>query len=201
MRFTATSSASPRARHDAKLSHATIPPLHSPLPLNSPYLLSAPTAQDKGFPTPSGELSLETFLQQKVGTLATLLAAIELQIQDRMALSRQLLDDIREHYAQTHDLFADLRFCPLSLHTGVDGRRRSLEQQLDMLRREHRQEHVRRWEHIALLQQELRQWTKQYADLRVRIALVLTLPPQATRQEAKGTNYAEASDWSQGGIK
>ena len=79
---------------------------------------------------------------------------------------------IYQHYCYLKCKLFELYTWELGRSRNVEKRRSSLEQQLDALKQEKRQEQVHCWQDIARLRTELRTWFKQYRDLMQRVRMI-----------------------------
>lgn len=117
--------------------------------------------------------SLEDLLADKVRALWNILGQIEREIQGRKDLSGDIIYRISQHYCYLKTKLYELDIWPLGASRSIENRRSGLEKQLDTLNQEQRREQVQRWQDIALLKKEFREWFKQYCDLVQRVKIVL----------------------------
>lgn len=130
-------------------------------------LQSAEARDEKG-------LSLEDLLQDKVRSLSHILKEIQGDIKSRATLFENIVYRIYQHYCYLKAKLFELYIFPINGNRAIEGRRGSLEKQLDSLKQEKRKEQVQCWQDIVALKKEFRTWLKQYKDLASRVRLVLS---------------------------
>lgn len=115
--------------------------------------------------TPQGTegASLEALIEGKAISLGDILTDLRADVATRRALSQSILGDVREHSCLVASKLLQLKDWKLGANALVEGRRRSLETQLDVLRAEERRELVHCWNDVAALKQEFRKWFKEYS--------------------------------------
>ena len=138
--------------------------------------ISSPTASNYLLPTgtkyESQPAGLDSFLQAKLKTLDSLVQEVQGEIEDRRDLNKKILRDIGDQSLLLKDRLVPMLIWRPGYNPAADARRRMLEQQIDTLQHEQRQECVGSARDIALLLKELRIWEKQRGDLRIRLRLV-----------------------------
>ena len=117
--------------------------------------------------------SLENLLQEKVDSLSEILAQIDRDIKSRNDLSKEVIEQIDQHYRYLKTKYYELQEWMFGRNRWVELRRSALEKQLDVLNQEKRQEQVQCWRDIAQLTREFRDWFKQYCDLMQRIKIII----------------------------
>jgi hypothetical protein len=117
--------------------------------------------------------SLEYLLQQKVDSLSDILAQIDRDIKSRDNLSKEVIEQIDHDYRYIKTKYFELEQWMFGHNRWVEQRRSALENQLDTLNQEKRQEQVQCWRDIAQLTREFRDWFKQYRDLMQRIKIII----------------------------
>jgi hypothetical protein len=117
--------------------------------------------------------TLEKLVGEKLDCVGSILSEIEATIASRRTLSNQFIRTVDQQYCYIKDKLFDLRFWPVGNSTLIDSRRTALEQQLDSMMMEKRQETIHCWHDIAEMLTELRSWFKQYCDLKQRANLML----------------------------
>lgn len=118
--------------------------------------------------------SLDALLGDKVTCLSNILAQIERDIHSREALSDQLFHHIEQHYCYLKTKLFELYTWTMGRNRSIEGRRSSLEKQLDALHQEKRLEQVKSWQDIESLKKEWRNWFKQYCDVVQRAKIILS---------------------------
>jgi len=116
---------------------------------------------------------LEGLLQEKVNSLSTILGSINQEIEHRKLLSGKLIYRIYQQYMYLKSYFLMFDHGEIGRNRSVELRRTRIEQQLNQLLQEKRMEQGRCFRDIALLNKELRNWFKEYANLTQRVKLVL----------------------------
>jgi len=117
--------------------------------------------------------SLEGLIGDKVRCLGDMLTQIQQDMQRRTVLSEQVITRIYQHYCYVYTKVLELSTWQMGSNKTIESRRLRLEQQLDALKQETRQEQVQCWQDIALLRKEWRQWFKQYSDVMQRARIIL----------------------------
>lgn len=120
--------------------------------------------------------ALEGLLEEKVRCLSDILQDIERDIKSRATLTSYVLYLISQHYCYLKSKLFELYTWQIGSNRSIENRRGRLEQQLDTLNQEKRQELVSTWQDIAALKKEFRTWFKQYTDLAQRVRLLLPGP-------------------------
>ncbi len=111
---------------------------------------------------------LEQLIQDKLRTLVEIILDIEIEVRKRGELSLELIRGIERHYSYVKSKIFALECDPAS-----ESRRLTLEKQLDALHTEIRREQLQEWQDAQPLKRELRQWVKQYRDLKERTQLIV----------------------------
>jgi hypothetical protein len=117
--------------------------------------------------------SLEYLFQDKVDSLSEILAQIDRDIKSRNDLSKDVIEQIDQHYRYIKTKYYELQQWMFGHNRWVEQRRSALERQLDALDQEKRQEQIQCWRDIAQLTREFRDWFKQYCDLMQRIKIII----------------------------
>ena len=123
---------------------------------------------------------LENLLLTKIRTLSDVLSDLTRSIESRKQVSRNVIVHIQAHYLCIKNKLLELDEWQMGRNRSIESRRTSLEGQLDILLREHRQEQIKCWQDIAALKKEVRAWFKDYQDIKQRVDIV-TLKGEATR--------------------
>lgn len=118
--------------------------------------------------------SLQELLLEKVSCLSDILNQIEHDIRSRKFLSENVISLIYIHYCYLKTKLFKLYSWEFGRFRNIEHRRSRLEQQLDRLKQEKRQEQVKCWQDIAFLKKESRQWFKEYCDLMQRTKIILS---------------------------
>ena len=117
---------------------------------------------------------METLLLEKVGSFTKILGQIKTDIQNRKILSKEIIYRIYQHYFYLKSYLFGIDQWGIGVSRDIEQRRTSLEQQLNQLKHEKRQEQILCWKDTANLNEEFRKWFKQYADLSQRVRLILS---------------------------
>ena len=117
--------------------------------------------------------SLEGLLEQKADSLKAIMGDVAEDMFSRQSLSKSFIERLYVQYFYLKAKLFELSSFPIGGNRAIEGRRSTLEKQLDALLQEKRQEQVRCWQDIAALKKEFRVWMKQYRDLEQRARLVL----------------------------
>jgi len=120
----------------------------------------------------AGGTDIEDFLQKKVESLGSLLRDVEREILGRREVSSIVRARIYEHYLLIKAKLIQLYSWPLSSDRAIEGRRQGLEEALDTLLREHRNEQVKCAQDVSQLKVELWRWLKEYLELSGRVRLL-----------------------------
>lgn len=121
--------------------------------------------------------------------LRWILEQIGAEMADRTALHERVLAFISQQYCYLKTKLHELDAWGLGHNRNIDSRRSRLEQQLDALNQEARQEQVKRWQDVAALKKEFRTWFKQYADLAGRMRLIIS--PQKSLASSPPPEFAK----------
>lgn len=117
--------------------------------------------------------SLDALLGDKVACLSNILSQIQQDIESRKNLSHQIAFDIAQNYSYLKNKLFELYTWTLGRSRSIEGRRSSLEKQLDALNQTKRDEQVKSWQDVESLKKEWRIWFKQYCDVVQRIKIIL----------------------------
>ena len=118
------------------------------------------------------ESGLDAILGERARLLGELVAEVRTQRQERDQLSRRVTRHIWEEYLERRAELLPLRAVPLRFDRSLDARRASLDDRLDRLRVQARQEAIDRWRDVAVLRREEREWVRQHRDLVERLSLL-----------------------------
>ena len=111
-------------------------------------------------------------LRDKTRTFVEILRQIEDETRVRKALFVKVVLDIYKQYSYLKTKLFELYYWGIGQSRSVEGRRSALEQQLDALNLEKRNQQVLCWQDVAQLRRELRTWFKQYRDLVQRVRII-----------------------------
>lgn len=152
-------------------------PRYLPLDFLPSYLPEGNTSKEprRDFPKEAGKeaVSLESIIVGKTQTFAAILGDIAREIGKRETLSVEVIENIDQHYRYLKTKLYETDLWPLGHNRAIEIRRSKLEQQLDTLLQERRQEQVKCCQDISRLKSEFRTWFKQHSDLEQRASLVL----------------------------
>lgn len=128
------------------------------------YLRSKPHA--------SSPADLDAILGERARLLAEILADVREQLHERDELSRDVINRIWQEYLELRAELLPLLATPIRFDRSLDVRRASLEDRLDRVRSQARQEETQRWSDVAVLRREEREWLRQHRDLMERLSLL-----------------------------
>lgn len=117
-------------------------------------------------------------MQEKVSCFANILIQVNQDIQKRNGLSETVIKKIYEHYSYLKSKLFEMYLWPVGGNRAIETRRSGLEQQLNDLNQQTREEKIKAWNDVAILKKEFRTWFKQYSDLKQRVKLVLPEKPR-----------------------
>ena len=116
---------------------------------------------------------IEALLANQVQSLAAILQDIQNSIVEREALSHSVLAETAENYHYVKAKLFEIELWPLSASKAHTQRRTALEQQLETLNQQLRNERIQSWRDIAVLKTEARKWFKEYQNLADRVRFIL----------------------------
>lgn len=161
---------------------------YTPLSASSYFQVQAPDEDSKLD-------GLENLLADKVKCLGDILADIERDMARRADLSQYVVYLISQHYCYLKTKLFELYTWQLGSNRSIEVRRIRLEQQLDTLNNERRQELVTAWQDVAALKKEFRTWFKQYCDLAQRVRLVAANWLGAGRPQSEDFRFQDSARW------
>ncbi|MFZ0429322.1 MAG: hypothetical protein WAO20_14475 [Acidobacteriota bacterium] len=126
---------------------------------------------------------LEGFLESRVRAVARILDDIETDASNRQHLSDEVLAAIEDEAGALRSAVRTLEAALLH-DAGFHPLRQGLERRLEQLGAEARRERVTRWQDLAALKRELRQWLREYEKALERTRL---LGPQSTHYTRPGS--------------
>lgn len=120
----------------------------------------------------AGSVSIDQILNDRVESLATILADIQGTIDKRGDLSADVIKRIYAHYFYVKKYLFEITHWPLSGNRAIEQRRSQLESKLDTLLNEKRREQVLCFQDVANLKRDFWKWFKEYSDLMQRARFV-----------------------------